>query len=107
MTPEQMRAAVSEIAGRARTEGSGRMDLARAAQAAACGVDAISVGALTHSAPTLDIGLRHGALAAGLLAQVGPQLAGVAQVDVPHRRSIGQLRVHHHADTALPAHRAR
>jgi len=57
MTPEQMRAAVSEIAGRARTEGSGRMDLPRAAQAAACGVDAISVGALTHSAPTLDIGL--------------------------------------------------
>lgn len=57
MTPEQMRAAVSEIAGRARTEGSGRMDLARAATAAACGVDAISVGALTHSAPTLDIGL--------------------------------------------------
>ena len=57
MTPEQMRAAVSEIAGRARTEGSGRMDLPRAAAAAACGVDAISVGALTHSAPTLDIGL--------------------------------------------------
>ena len=57
MTPEQMRAAVSEIDGRARTEGSGRMDLARAAAAAACGVDAISVGALTHSAPTLDIGL--------------------------------------------------
>jgi len=57
MTAEQMRAAVSEIAGRARTEGSGRMDLARAAAAAACGVDAVSVGALTHSAPTLDIGL--------------------------------------------------
>jgi nicotinate-nucleotide pyrophosphorylase (carboxylating) len=57
MTPEQMRAAVSEIAGRARTEGSGRMNLERAAAAAACGIDAISVGALTHSAPTLDIGL--------------------------------------------------
>jgi nicotinate-nucleotide pyrophosphorylase (carboxylating) len=57
MTPEQMRGAVSEIAGRARTEGSGRMNLERAAAAAACGIDAISVGALTHSAPTLDIGL--------------------------------------------------
>ncbi len=57
MSPEQMRAAVAEIAGRARTEGSGRMDLERAAAAAACGVDAVSVGALTHSAPTLDIGL--------------------------------------------------
>jgi len=57
MTPEQTRAAVSEIAGRARTEGSGRMNLERAAAAAACGIDAISVGALTHSAPTLDIGL--------------------------------------------------
>jgi nicotinate-nucleotide pyrophosphorylase (carboxylating) len=57
MSPEQMRAAVAEIAGRARTEGSGRMDLERAAAAAACGVDAVSIGALTHSAPTLDIGL--------------------------------------------------
>ena len=57
MRPDQMRAAVAEINGRARTEGSGRMNLERAAAAAACGVDAISVGALTHSAPTLDIGL--------------------------------------------------
>jgi nicotinate-nucleotide pyrophosphorylase (carboxylating) len=57
MDAGQMRTAVAEIDGRARTEGSGRMDLARAAEAAACGVDAISVGALTHSSPTLDIGL--------------------------------------------------
>jgi nicotinate-nucleotide pyrophosphorylase (carboxylating) len=57
MSPAQMRAAVREIAGRARIEASGRMDLERAAAAARCGVDAISVGALTHSAPTLDIGL--------------------------------------------------
>jgi len=57
MSPAQMRAGVREIAGRARIEASGRMDLDRAAAAAACGVDAISVGALTHSAPTLDIGL--------------------------------------------------
>jgi nicotinate-nucleotide pyrophosphorylase (carboxylating) len=57
MDAAQMRAAVAEVAGRARTEGSGRMTLQRAAEAAACGIDAISVGALTHSAPTLDIGL--------------------------------------------------
>jgi nicotinate-nucleotide pyrophosphorylase (carboxylating) len=57
MTAQQMRDAVGEIAGRAHTEGSGRMTIERAAAAAASGVDAISVGALTHSAPTLDIGL--------------------------------------------------
>jgi nicotinate-nucleotide pyrophosphorylase (carboxylating) len=57
MDGPQMAAAVAEVAGRARTEGSGRMDLRRAAAAAASGVDAISVGALTHSAPVLDIGL--------------------------------------------------
>jgi nicotinate-nucleotide pyrophosphorylase (carboxylating) len=57
MGPQEMRAAVREVAGRARLEASGRMDLARAREAAACGVDAVSVGALTHSAPTLDLGL--------------------------------------------------
>jgi nicotinate-nucleotide pyrophosphorylase (carboxylating) len=57
MDGPQMAAAVAEVAGRARTEGSGRMNLRRAADAAASGVDAISVGALTHSAPVLDIGL--------------------------------------------------
>lgn len=60
MDAAQMAAAVAEIAGRAETEGSGRMDLERAAQAAGAGVDAISVGALTHSAPVLDIGLDIG-----------------------------------------------
>jgi nicotinate-nucleotide pyrophosphorylase (carboxylating) len=57
MDAAQMAAAVAEIAGRAQTEASGRMDLEGAAQAAAAGVDAISVGALTHSAAVLDIGL--------------------------------------------------
>jgi nicotinate-nucleotide pyrophosphorylase (carboxylating) len=33
------------------------MDLERAAAAARCGVDAVSVGAITHSAPALDLGL--------------------------------------------------
>ena len=43
--------------GRAKLEASGGMTLEGARAAAACGVDAVSVGALTHSAPALDLGL--------------------------------------------------
>lgn len=57
MSPEEMRAAVALVAGRARLEASGRMDLERARAAGATGVDAVSVGWITHSAPTLDLGL--------------------------------------------------
>jgi nicotinate-nucleotide pyrophosphorylase (carboxylating) len=57
MSLDEMREAVALVAGRARLEASGRMDLERARAAAACGVDAVSVGALTHSAPALDLGL--------------------------------------------------
>ena len=57
MDAEAMRRAVALTAGRARLEASGRMDLERAAEAARCGVDAVSVGALTHSSPALDLGL--------------------------------------------------
>jgi nicotinate-nucleotide pyrophosphorylase (carboxylating) len=57
MDADAMRAAVALVAGRARLEASGRMTLERAREAAACGVDAVSVGALTHSAPALDLGL--------------------------------------------------
>ncbi|NTF45112.1 carboxylating nicotinate-nucleotide diphosphorylase [Rhizobium rhizogenes] len=57
MTPEQLRAAVDIVAGRAITEASGRITPATAAAIAASGVDLISAGWLTHSAPTLDIGL--------------------------------------------------
>lgn len=57
MEPEQLREAVTINAGRAKLEASGRMTIERAAEAAKCGVDAISVGALTHSAPVLDLGL--------------------------------------------------
>jgi nicotinate-nucleotide pyrophosphorylase (carboxylating) len=39
-----------------RLEASGRLDLARAAEVAATGVDYLAVGALTHSAPVLDLG---------------------------------------------------
>ena len=48
--------AVRLNAGRATLEASGGLTLARAAAVAATGVDFIAVGALTHSAPVLDIG---------------------------------------------------
>ena len=55
-TPEQMREAVARTAGRARLEASGGLTLDIAAEVAATGVDYLAVGALTHSAPVLDIG---------------------------------------------------
>jgi nicotinate-nucleotide pyrophosphorylase (carboxylating) len=55
-TPAEMTAAVARTAGRARLEASGGLSLANAAEVAATGVDYIAVGALTHSAPVLDIG---------------------------------------------------
>ena len=45
------------VAGRAKLEASGGMTLDGARAAGATGVDAVSVGALTHSAPALDLGL--------------------------------------------------
>jgi nicotinate-nucleotide pyrophosphorylase (carboxylating) len=58
MTREEMAEAVRRVAGRARLEASGgvRLDTVRAI--AETGVDAISVGALTHSARALDISLE-------------------------------------------------
>ena len=57
MGPDMLREAVDMVAGRAITEASGRVTKASAAAIAASGVDLISVGWCTHSAPTLDIGL--------------------------------------------------
>ncbi|MQB11697.1 carboxylating nicotinate-nucleotide diphosphorylase [Agrobacterium sp. ICMP 6402] len=57
MTPEQLREAVAIVAGRAITEASGRINPQTAAAIAASGIDLISIGWLTHSAPVLDIGL--------------------------------------------------
>jgi nicotinate-nucleotide pyrophosphorylase (carboxylating) len=57
MTLEQLRDAVEIVAGRSITEASGRVNLETVAGIAATGVDIISVGWLTHSAPILDIGL--------------------------------------------------
>jgi nicotinate-nucleotide pyrophosphorylase (carboxylating) len=58
MSPELMRRAVEMTAGRAQLEASGGMTLEGAVAAAKAGVDRISVGALTHSAPALDLSLE-------------------------------------------------
>jgi nicotinate-nucleotide pyrophosphorylase (carboxylating) len=54
---EDLRAAVARNAGRLVLEASGGVNLDTVAAIAATGVNVISVGALTHSAPVLDIGL--------------------------------------------------
>jgi len=58
MSPELMRRAVEITGGRAKLEASGGMTLDGAVAAAKAGVDRISVGALTHSAPALDLSLE-------------------------------------------------
>ncbi len=57
MSPALMSEAVQITAGRARLEASGGLTLDTARAVAETGVDYIAVGALTHSAPVLDIGL--------------------------------------------------
>lgn len=57
MPLEMLKAAVAEVAGRVVTEASGGVNLETVRAIAETGVDHISVGALTHSAPVLDIGL--------------------------------------------------
>ena len=57
MDPDTVAAAVALVGGRIPVEVSGRVTLDTVAAYAAAGVDLISVGALTHSAPVLDIGL--------------------------------------------------
>ncbi|HET6910501.1 MAG TPA: carboxylating nicotinate-nucleotide diphosphorylase [Mycobacteriales bacterium] len=57
MNLDDMRAAVQLAAGRAELEATGGLTLDRARAVAQTGVDYLSVGALTHSAPVLDIGV--------------------------------------------------
>jgi len=57
MSLESLRAAVSLARGRAITEASGGVTLHSVRAIADCGVDRISIGALTHSAPALDLAL--------------------------------------------------
>jgi nicotinate-nucleotide pyrophosphorylase (carboxylating) len=52
-----LREAVSQVAGRARLEASGGLTLDSAREVAETGVDFLGVGALTHSAPVLDIAM--------------------------------------------------
>ncbi|MBR6709216.1 MAG: carboxylating nicotinate-nucleotide diphosphorylase [Clostridia bacterium] len=58
MNNDMMREAVSIVNGRALTEASGNMGDRDLAAVAACGVDLISIGALTHSVRALDISLK-------------------------------------------------
>ncbi|MBK4218012.1 carboxylating nicotinate-nucleotide diphosphorylase [Paracoccus caeni] len=59
MNPVQLREAVGIVGGRAVTEASGGVNRETVAAIAQSGVDLISVGWLTHSAPILDIGLDY------------------------------------------------
>ena len=59
MTVEEMREAIQIIDGRAETECSGNVTKENVAQLTALGVNYISSGALTHSAPILDISLKN------------------------------------------------
>ncbi|MBA8991190.1 nicotinate-nucleotide pyrophosphorylase (carboxylating) [Curtobacterium pusillum] len=56
-TPSELEAGIALVAGRALVEASGGVSLDTVAAIAATGVDVISVGALTHSARALDLGL--------------------------------------------------
>lgn len=58
MSIDQMREAVKVTAGRVPLEASGNVSLERIAAIAATGVDFISIGALTHSAPAFDLSMR-------------------------------------------------
>jgi nicotinate-nucleotide pyrophosphorylase (carboxylating) len=57
MSPATLREVVAAVAGRAELEATGGLTLPNAADYAATGVDYLSVGALTHSSPILDIAL--------------------------------------------------
>ena len=59
MSPEMMKEAISLIDGRAETECSGNVTRENVERLLELGVDYISSGALTHSAPILDISLKN------------------------------------------------
>ena len=59
MTPNTMHQAVQLIDGRAQTECSGNITKENIARIREIGVDFVSSGALTHSAPILDISMKH------------------------------------------------
>jgi nicotinate-nucleotide pyrophosphorylase (carboxylating) len=57
MGVEELRAAVAQVEGRAKLEASGGTTLENVRERALTGVDFISMGALTHSAPAIDLSL--------------------------------------------------
>jgi nicotinate-nucleotide pyrophosphorylase (carboxylating) len=57
MSVEQLRAAVAQVAGRAKLEASGNVTLENLRERALTGVDYISMGSLTHSASALDLSM--------------------------------------------------
>ena len=59
MDMDTLKEAVALAKGRAETEISGNVTKENAARYAALGVNYISSGALTHSAPALDVSLKH------------------------------------------------
>ena len=59
MTPDEMREAIKIIDGRAQTECSGNVTKENVSRLVSVGVDYISSGALTHSAPILDISMKN------------------------------------------------
>ena len=59
MTPAQMKEAVALIDGRAQTECSGNVTRENIKNIIDTGVDFVSSGALTHSAPILDLSLKN------------------------------------------------
>ncbi len=62
MDPPRLRAAVAQVAGRAELEASGGVELSTLRAVAETGVEWVSMGALTHSAPALDLSLTLEAL---------------------------------------------
>ena len=58
MTPSELREAVSAVNNRSQTEASGGINLENIKEIASTGVNHISVGAITHSAPAVDISME-------------------------------------------------
>ncbi|MCY1696072.1 carboxylating nicotinate-nucleotide diphosphorylase [Curtobacterium sp. SL109] len=79
-TPADLVTGVGIVAGRALVEASGGVSLETVAAIAATGVDVISVGALTHSARALDLGLD---IAVAVPAAAPPAVAGPPAVAAP------------------------
>ena len=75
MAPLELRRAVKLISGRCHTEASGGITPDNVREIAATGVDAISLGWLTHSAKTLDLGLDIGRNSGRQTAVVGSPLS--------------------------------